>query len=947
MWVVSSLFTIAQSIKPYDDNDYELAFTVLIASGELQDAWKIAEQAVRQRPQEWRWRKRLAQVSEWIQKPSVAYQQWRYLFDHRQTDEQVLAAIKRLAVVVGDQKMVLNLWLTEHNLMSLSENELIVLSDLYEDNNQPIEGAQNLLSLYRKNRKPTYLAAAARLYNRQGELVQSLSLYEQLMTHTKLASVWVMDAAIVQVRLGNPLKAVEIMSENAHKVSDAKADYWSLLGELAWYQQKSESVSMAYQKLSQIQPLTSLEQERLFNTLLSDYPEQASDYAFWFYEQSQDIKYLARALAFTLEKQDWHKFAYYLHKVPKQAIVQLEAIPNFLLLRAQYYVYLQQIDLADRDMTLLQSLVGRDPFYAVPMLWYYLDRENMDKIAQLVQDYQQIAQTQSEMWPVLAVALHKLHNMPQAIEFYQKLLAPDADPLMLLNYADALTLSNSPNQADRIRSYVWQQLQTAQSKPSSKGLTRAQSLAMSSLSLINNKGDKADQQIRQMLQWKNLATTQADEEQKKSLIISWALETGQYAALKQWMQQNYQTRNLQPPHWAQAALALQLNDTYLLSELHQNPSVFAKLMPDVQHDIAKALNLTDHAADIAFKTLEKTPDNQGVHERLVDRVVEISSQVGMQLSLNDRENQQITTPQFFAKLRLEPNWFVDIEHAQAQLVNLENSNFSNRVVQIEATGTGIRRIDKNYQWGVMLYEHQRLAKWQSVQANLTVNLSKDLQVNQQLSYLMPSIDNTVLNLAARESQLQFGLTYQLTARERIRLSAGFADYQTQLKEHLGSGIKLDWELVHQLFYSAPDWNLRLSGAHRRYQLDNNRLIQDNTMLVFANPSNVINRAESFMPSDNDLYSACFGWGQRYAQRPTLDGQPPSSLVYTRSLRSIAELCVTHNSSANVLGHNALLGLRGTVDGEDQWMALYQESNGGLQLPNQTLRSVNLQYQRLF
>ncbi|OYY82172.1 MAG: hypothetical protein B7Y34_03120 [Methylophilales bacterium 16-45-9] len=87
------------------------------------------------------------------------------------------------------------------------------------------------------------------------------------MTHTKLASVWVMDAAIVQVRLGNPLKAVEIMSENAHKVSDAKADYWSLLGELAWYQQKSESVSMAYQKLSQIQPLTSLEQEA-FNSML-------------------------------------------------------------------------------------------------------------------------------------------------------------------------------------------------------------------------------------------------------------------------------------------------------------------------------------------------------------------------------------------------------------------------------------------------------------------------------------------------------------------------------------------------------------------------------------------------------------------------------------------------------------------------------------------------------
>lgn len=945
--VCSSVWVSAQPAKPYHEGDYQLAFSVFIASGELQDAWTIANEAVTQRPQDLVWRRRLAQVSEWLQKPDVAYNQWRYLFDNNQKDQQVVSAIRRLALPMGDQFMALQIWLTDHRLSSLSDRELIELSDLFEANNQTKEGAEKLLAIYQQNHYASYLAAAARLYYRQGQLAEASALFSQLLTLPKLKSAWVMDAAIIQVRMGNPAQAVEIMNSQSDKLIDAKADYWILLGELAWYQQKTKAITKAYEQLARFQSLSRLEQERLFNVFLTDYPEQASEYAFWLFQQTQDSQYLARALAFAADKQDWLTFERQLKQVPSQLVAQLESSPNFLLLRAQYYLYRNQYELADVDMEKVQLLEPNNLQVAVQLLWYYLDRDKIDVLYQAVQRYHNLAQNQPQLWPPLAVAFHRLHRMPLAIHYYQKLLSPSADPLMLLNYADALTLTNANFQAERIRAFVWRQLNVKkESLQKSDAMSRAERLALNGLSLRSEKGDRANYQVRKMLQALNTQSTHNDEQQRKSLIVSWALETGQLSALKQWMTTNYKNKKNRPPDWAQASIALQLNDTRVLSQIYQNRQLFANLMPDVQHDIAQALNMSDHAADIAFRALEKNPLNEGVQERFANRVIETASQVGIQAGINDRDRQQLGSTQFFAKLRVVPNWFFDIEQAQSTVSNDKDSAYTDTVKDMRLFGFGLRHSNSKLQWGIMIHQHQRLMDWTSLQFSINQNIGRDLQVNSLLKYQTPAIDNTAMSLAARESLIQVGFAYQLTPRERVRLSVGAADYQTQQNERLGSGIRTDWELSHQMFYSAPDWNLRLAGAHRRYQVDATTQIQARTMSIFSD-ANTANSASSFMPVDTDLYSACFGWGQKFAQTQNMGGTLPSALVYTKSVRSIAEICVTNNTSAQVFGHSAMLGARGSLDGEDQWLALYQESNGGLQLPNQTLRSFSVQYQRLF
>jgi hypothetical protein len=207
-----------------------------------------------------------------------------------------------------------------------------------------------------------------------------------------------------------------------------------------------------------------------------------------------------------------------------------------------------------------------------------------------------------------------------------------------------------------------------------------------------------------------------------------------------------------------------------------------------------------------------------------------------------------------------------------------------------------------------------------------------------------------MSLAGMEDVLQASATYSITARDYVRLSTQLAEYRTQTEQYLGSGTHADWEIGHRIRTEYPDWNIRLLGAHRRYSRDG--AADARSLAVFNDPTQQAlagNRASSalFLPADVDYYALCAGAGQYLSERRNLDGTSYSGRYYSKAWRPLAEVCATYNSASQTAGYSGMAGVRGTVSGEDQVLIVYQESNGGLQLPNQTLRALSAKYERLF
>ena len=71
--------TEAKPFRAFNDTVYALAYDVFLAARNVKDAFELAREAVRQRPELTAWRERLAKTAEWAGDPALALREWEYL----------------------------------------------------------------------------------------------------------------------------------------------------------------------------------------------------------------------------------------------------------------------------------------------------------------------------------------------------------------------------------------------------------------------------------------------------------------------------------------------------------------------------------------------------------------------------------------------------------------------------------------------------------------------------------------------------------------------------------------------------------------------------------------------------------------------------------------------------------------------------------------------------
>jgi len=941
------------TMKAYNEEDYQLGYQAFVGSGALVDAWRVAKSAVQQQPDNLQWRQRLAQLSEWTQKPQDAYNQWLYLYARNRQDKAANDALLRLAPALGDKQMALTMWLSRHVHTSLTATQIAELMTLFEENGQPEQGVVFFEDNYNRNHNPDYLAAAARLAQRMGNDHKALLHYERLLETHVAQPEWVISAVILYLRQYNSPKAMSVMQRYQSQIPEAKTQFWQLMGDMAWLQQKDETSIRAYKTLSRQQALTDIQRERLFVLLERYYPEEAANLAYTFYQQQKDSRSLMQALGYLVQQQDWGRFASFLVNISTTELAPLEKNAEFLLMRAQYYAHAKQTDKANTDIARAYQMAKQNAAVASQVLWYYIDQRDIKQVKELLRTHAQQALTESVFWAPFAAAYHELDDIPQAMAFYQKQLkANPSDALWMLNYADAVSRSGQVGMADRIRRQAWgllaEQKQKAQQPP--LPLSRhPQLLAYANLTLQNLAGDGANKYMQRMVnRLRGLDDKQQDDQQTNDLILSWAINNNAIPAAKLWLMGRYGKHyKSQSPEWGKTTVALQTNDTQTLARLNENSDA---LPPYDRHDIAQALEFEGQAAQIAFDNLRGNTSDNPMHERYVSSYLRQANIAGVQVDAAQGDAQTRVGGLAYASLRIAPHWHLGVEIANYGVTQDSDSVYSDRVTRNNLYGLSLGYERLRYQWSVATRNHQLLENWWSGEAQANYSLSSKLALSASMRYAMPNRDTSAMSLVGMEDVLQASATYAITVRDYVRLSTQLAQYRTQTDRYLGTGAHVDWEIGHRIRTEYPDWNIKLLGAHRRYTRDGSADVA--SLAAFKDPAllglaGFRESSELLLPVDTDYFALCAGAGQNLSERRNLDGTSQVGRYYSKAWRPLGEVCATYNSAAATTGYSALTGIRGSIDGEDQMLFVYQESNGGLQLPNQTLRALSAKYERLF
>jgi len=932
------------SLRAFNDQDYALAFDALLGAGDLQQAFLIAQKAVQSVPGDRAWRLRLAKVSVWVQRPEVAAEQWLSLFQQGDHSAETVAKVIQLAPLIDQPLAALKAWGFYALQNQPTPAQWQGIYDLYEMAVQPVQGSVFFEAQFKRTQNVLLLDYAARLAERAGDDRRAQQLYLQRAELLPFSLDSVLRAVVFQIRQDRLDSALALLKAHQPQVPADAVDYWRMLGEVAWELRDYAAASQGYDHYARSTSAVAADWSRLVFLVRRQHPEQAADLAMQAYQRFGAIDQLLLALGVYAELGDLPSQARIFASLGDQAKALAGQSTPFLVLRAQFYQKQKKTDLALADMTRALKMAPRDPELVLTSLWLLIDANQADELPTFLRAHAGMAATDATLWPAYAAANQLLERHRVAVQWYRKMIAAKSDdPLMLLNYADALERTGQTGMADRVRRHAWLGLKSSVKDPATllrPGQKSEQLLALARLSLTNQPGDPGMALVRQLVsQLRGVPKAQQDE-QMLSLVLGWPILKEQYGNAQSWMWRNY-ARQVQrdAPLWAQAQTALQLEDTQTMDKLLAQ---HANALPIYnRYDMAFALGHVQQAQDIAFQGMT-TQDDEALYDRYRQHVplqanyVQVESSVGHGSELNDHglhvETRLAITPTLqlvLAGSRMQQGSDDPVLDALA--------SSSDRQASAELLWQS-----KHGQSSLRLYGHHELADVNGWHVGQTYQWGERLSLEANLDYHAPSLISEPMQVAGYENSLSGTVSYNIGRREYVTIAPRFSRYYTQFGDGLGSGQALELEAGYRFKLEYPDWRVRVYANRQNFaaaaSLDEQARARLPLAVRNAMTDGDIDPVAYFIPASSTSWGTCLSMGEN------LGGQSLQT-TYTRAWRPFMDVCLNQDDVAGS-SVSGVLGVAGSVTGEDH-LRLQLESSDSRTTGGTRTNTLSVRYRHYF
>jgi len=921
------------TIQPYNKKKYELAYQVFVENGKLNEAFRVAEAAVKQAPDEAVWHQRLAQIAEWTAQPVIALREWRWLLGHH-GNNAALQKVLGLATSLNDFDVALDVWKKLAARESLNAAQWRHLADLFELTGQPQEGVRFFEARHADEHEPLYLEIAAQLAERIGDDEHAMAVYARLLDHHGKHADWLLKLANLHLRKGHYRAAYDLLQAHRHEAKDEDAAYWKSLADLSWALQQDVE---AEQNLRRLQATGQLAQEdfsRLIYLLGDTRQTEKAELAELAYQRFGDWEMLLLALELRTATRDVLAQKRLIERAVLHHQTELSGSARFYRLRAQYFQTAGRHEAARMDFGRAIVLAPDDADTLNAALWFWIDAHDLPALrAMTARLAARGVQDNPAYWQALGAAYQVLDQPRRAVAYYRRQFKQGKrDVLWLANFADALDQARQPASALRLRKHVWQQLRAGPADTPAKPPYSRDMLLAARLVLMQHPDDpglalvrsvvRQERRMRQentvrskvnglSLAW---ATTLGAVEAKNAvdeLVLGWAISTEQSANAKAWLWRRYGQR-LAGPQWAVVPVAMAGNDSPVLAErLANEPGGMSMLM---RHDVARAIGQERHAQATVFAGLADDPDNDEAHQRLVEDALAAASHIGLELKKTELGNLHGTARSAKVALALSTHLKVRAEFRQTHQASDVPLNFGS-TPPIE-TVMGIR-LENHGEMGnseILLRRRQEFARTMTVQARHAMDILPRLNLQLGAEVNAEAPESEELGVFGMRDQAEAGLFYRPSNREYAQMHVAGGRYYIQNGDFLGSGQTLSWELGHLFRTQNPDLKMRLNGVHARFNSNANAAIA--------------------LPEDVNIYSLCLGTGE--LPRP----------FYSRAWRLAADACATRNDIGGS-GYSLAFGLAGSVIGRDQLSLSAMQGSVGSNLTDALIREFTLNYRYFY
>ncbi len=931
-------------LRRFQADDFRLAYDVFLGNAQLAPALRVARQAVRERPTDRDWRRRLAQVAEWLARTDIAAEQWRALFAMGDRSQDTLSALLRLAPALDDPISALPAWLYLAQQGPLSAQQWNDVFWLFETSSEPVRGSLFFEAQYRLRPLPLLLDLAARLAAHAGDEDRALALYTERLQLEPLDSETLLQAVFIRLRRDQLDEAVALMRQHMHRVPDQDLDFWRLLGQVAWETRDYALSQQAYARSADAPQAALGDWSRLIFLTRQEHPQRAAELALLAWRRFGQLELLLLALEIHAERGDIGAQARIYAGLDAQQRSSAEENLAFLLGRAQFHQRRQASTLAWADLRRAQRLAPQDDTTAITILWFLIEAGWQRELEQALTQHQQRAEGAPAYWPAYAAGRLVLGQAREAARWYRMALArtPD-DALLLAGYADALDLQGLTGMADRVRRQAWQQLATLRAGRTDLGelMRRPEFQTWVRLALNNRPGDPSLALMRQLLaQFRDADPELAAPAGRDEMVLAWALARELPESARHWMLQRYALARRPAPLWAEAQLAQLQQDRPRMAQLLRRQD---QVLPPVSRiDLALATDQIPLALDLAHRHMARESDAAAVHEHFRQQAPGQAHYLQLR-SFDDKLGQLARQgSELEARLVLAPAWQVLMGWRQVRQ-DSSDTDFATLVPPSdEIQKVELRRLARDSESRIALTRRTELATYSGLRLQHNGRWMHRLSYALDLKHRGESELSLPLRVAGYESSVQGALTYALDRRNYLRMAPRLNRYHTQYDDKLGSGSALELEAGHYFRQVYPDWRARLYLQRQAFSRDGSLSAQSlarlPTYLQTGIAANTIDPVGYFIPQDSRTVGACLAVGENLAGLSLQND-------YSRAWRPFADGCLTNNSVVGD-GYSAILGIAGSVRGPDHLS--FQWTRSGVTTPgSQPLTTLSIRYRHYF
>lgn len=906
----SALDRATEPSAPFHQESFLLGYEVYLANGNQAAAYRVAERAVRERPRDVDWRRRLATVAQWLDRPEVALANW--LAIARQTgDAAAWREVGRLAPALADSEATLA-W-RQHEVKRQPGNlkALQALVEAYEAAGQP-EAA--LATLHGLPRTRQVLETEADLAERSGRDEQAIAALLELNRRFGPGEDWVLRAAGLHLQRGEVSRADAVLERVAPGMPGTAERFWQLRAEVARLAGNPDTALQAYRRLESSGKVSAgdlLDQAGLQE---SRDPLAAAQLYARAWQKDRQPPAAEAALYQWQRARAWVPAEGFLAGLTADDLARLEQHPGFLEQRANLHVARGRSAEGGRDLQSALALAPDNGWLRQSWMAWMVAYGEPAGLRRLLQEQRSLAVRQPDLWPLWGAGWNRLDAPEQALPWLQQHYRRKPDDLSALALADTLRAANQAEPARVLEQSVWNR--RLGNAPPSAELQQEYSDALFRLRLAQLPVDSRRQALRTLVQ-REQGKDGRVRDHVRDLVLAEA-----------W---NGEASDMLPPHvgealpatqplprWSQLGTALLLDDEAAMAALLEEPDT----LPANDRVVAAIrLGRTAEASQLAARGAESRPFDDVAHQYLQERIWRDGNRVNIALRREDFSSLERDVLALDLQHGLSGHMGLHLAHEAADLssdplqVRLPETRQSWSAAGLYWQGETLRLEGAlTYLDGIGQHEGVRgELQWTRHPVQLTV----------EGGLRQPSTESAGLRVGGYQDYIQLGGNWQLTPRASLQAQFSHALLAAQRNGDLGES---DTVLLGARYQLSGDWAV----SARVVKLDSFAEAVLPAQLVAVLPVAASPDPALFVPAEYTLAGLGLAWGEA------------AEYGYQRRWRPFASAGLTYDDIVDV-GYEARAGVLGPVLGRDR-LRLFAAGSDGAQANAQPNLILNLDYQ---